>query len=702
MKAQEVLRRYAEGERDFQGANLRGANFKGKDLSGANFSKADIRSANFTNAVLRNVNFTGAQAGLQKRWVAARLALVFLISFLAGILQALASIFTVYLSDSTNFISLFEHTITTGIFLLLISTTYLSIAIRGFSSRAFGIILPAFAVTCVIAGVFSAAGAIAGTVIPGTVVGAVASATTLAVLGAVVGAVLVALAVAVAVIVSAVGGVAGIISLAFAALVAGLVAAAVGGITAGVVAVTGLLFSLFIRWRVLKEDEKFDTLKIASVALSTIGGTSFRGANLTSASFHQACLASTNFAWSKQQLTDISYVNWQNAKQLNSARLGASILRDRRVRTLLDGSQSGYKINLSNVNLRSANLTGLTLEKANLTRAVLSGARLHKTMLEGATLTEAQAIGADFTGAYLTGARLEGWNIDSTTVLEDIDCRYVFLLEKPNENGDQERRPHDLNKIFQPGDFEKFFKEMVDEFQILIRDADPIALRIAFEKLKKDYPAITQRNIQGFEWRGADILLKLKIPEGIQKADVERILDEGYQVGLREGRNIERLEGTLPLLERITLLEAGKNITVTAIAEAMNQDQSQNIDVKGNFTVTANNSVISLRDISGQVNNQIASLSDDPVQTQLKDLLTQLTTAIQAEPTLSEEQKTEALEEVKELAAAGQAPQDGPMKKAAKRAITVLKGMTIGLGETTKFVEACNGLLPAIGALFSL
>jgi len=131
-------------------------------------------------------------------------------------------------------------------------------------------------------------------------------------------------------------------------------------------------------------------------------------------------------------------------------------------------------------------------------------------------------------------------------------------------------------------------------------------------------------------------------------------------------------------------------------------DQSQNIDVKGDFTVTANQSVVSLRDISGQVNNQLAQLSDDPTQTQLKDFLTQLQTAIEAEPALTEEQKTEALEEVKELAAAGQAPQDGPMKKAAKRAITVLKGMTVGLGETTKFVEACNGLLPAISALFAL
>lgn len=111
---------------------------------------------------------------------------------------------------------------------------------------------------------------------------------------------------------------------------------------------------------------------------------------------------------------------------------------------------------------------------------------------------------------------------------------------------------------------------------------------------------------------------------------------------------------------------------------------------------------MSLRDISGKVTNQITQLSNEPTQAQLKELLAQLQTAIESEESFSEDEKTEALAEVQQLAIAGQAPKDGPMKKAAKRAITVLKGMTVGVGATTKFVEACNGLLPAIGILFGL
>ena len=47
MGAAEVLNRDANGERNFQDANLQGQNFRNQDLSGADFSRADIRGTNF-------------------------------------------------------------------------------------------------------------------------------------------------------------------------------------------------------------------------------------------------------------------------------------------------------------------------------------------------------------------------------------------------------------------------------------------------------------------------------------------------------------------------------------------------------------------------------------------------------------------------------------------------------------------------------
>ncbi len=661
MKAPEVLLRYAAGERNFQGANLRGANFKGQDLSGADFSNADIRSANFSNATLKSVNFTRAQAGLQKRWAAAQLILILMIAGIAGILQTFAGAFAAFFLESSNFSSSLQQVVSVAGYLLLIAVTYIAIWLQGFSIRAFGSIMTAFAFAVAGAVMFAFVFAVAG-----------AFAFAVAVAGA--GTVAFSFAVAFAVVVAVV--------------FAGTFAVAVAVAFTVAVAFAGLLFSLFVGWRALQEDKNFDIIRTIGLALSVVGGTSFHGANLTGTTFRYARLKSTNFASSQTRKTNLTHVCWQGAKQLNRARLGTTVLQDRCIRTLLDGSKSGYKQDLSNANLRGANLSGLTLESVILTRSILSNARLHKTILEGANLT---------------GAILEGWNIDSTTVLKNIDCRYVFLLEKPNKNGDQERRPHDPNKTFQPGDFEKFFKEMLDEVQILIRDGiHPTAFRAAFQSIMQQNPNITPDAITGYEKHGSDVMLTLQVPEGTNKADLEHAWEEGYQTGLKAGRDAEKLE-SIDFLKQTLLLSAGKNNTFVNENKLMTgNDQSQNIDVTGDFTVTANQSVVSLRAISGQVNNQITQLSDEPTQTQLKDLLTQLQTAIEAEPAFTEEQKTEALEEVKELAAAGQAPQDGPMRKAAKRAITVLKGMTVGLGETTKFVEACNGLLPAISALFAL
>ena len=61
---EELLRRLAEGEREFQGAALSGANLRGADLRGANLRGANLRGASLHGADLREAKLVRADLGM--------------------------------------------------------------------------------------------------------------------------------------------------------------------------------------------------------------------------------------------------------------------------------------------------------------------------------------------------------------------------------------------------------------------------------------------------------------------------------------------------------------------------------------------------------------------------------------------------------------------------------------------------------------
>ena len=131
------------------------------------------------------------------------------------------------------------------------------------------------------------------------------------------------------------------------------------------------------------------------------------------------------------------------------------------------------------------------------------------------------------------------------------------------------------------------------------------------------------------------------------------------------------------------------------------------------YIKTQNNSTTNLRDIrdsvvnlgtiSGNVTNSINQLkeSNTPNSEQLADLLSQLKSCIESENELNSEDKEEALEQVNALAESGQNLQDGAMKKAAKTAIRVLKGIKDELPPTVALIQGLNQLIPAVEKFFS-
>ncbi len=82
-------------------------------------------------------------------------------------------------------------------------------------------------------------------------------------------------------------------------------------------------------------------------------------------------------------------------------------------------------------------------------------------------------------------------------------------------------------------------------------------------------------------------------------------------------------------------------------------------------------------------------------------MLVQLQAAIN-DPNLAEDDKTQALEQIKVLAEAGQNPNNEAAQKQAKKAMGFLKVIAEGLPSAATLVVACKEILPAIAHFFGL
>jgi hypothetical protein len=130
------------------------------------------------------------------------------------------------------------------------------------------------------------------------------------------------------------------------------------------------------------------------------------------------------------------------------------------------------------------------------------------------------------------------------------------------------------------------------------------------------------------------------------------------------------------------------------------RDQSRKIEITGGTVHASGAGALGLGDISGTVANEINQLSDSakPDEPGIKELLTELQTAIEASD-LSDDDKEEALKQVKTLAEVAKNPQESTMQKAGKTAMKILKGTIAGLPSAATLMEACSKLLPAIANL---
>ncbi len=194
------------------------------------------------------------------------------------------------------------------------------------------------------------------------------------------------------------------------------------------------------------------------------------------------------------------------------------------------------RANLSRADLFEADLSGADLSEAKLIMANLSGTRLIganlcETNLSKVCLIRTQALETNFQRATLTGATIEDWNINSQTILDDVICDYVYL--KPNK---QERRPHDPNKNFAPGEFTKLFLHALETVDLIFKDGiDWQAFLTSFQALRvKKCGEGELPVIQAIENKddGA-FVIRVKVSPDANKAEIEKSFKVKYRRALK-------------------------------------------------------------------------------------------------------------------------------------------------------------------------
>ena len=533
--------------KDFSGQDLRGRSFKGQNLIGANFSNADIRSTNFKGAILQKANFTGVKAGLQRRWI---LFLVLLSCFLSGV---------------SGFILVFNGVLIANIFdashniynqalgwVSLVITIVVCIVIihQGIE------ISLAFAFT--FAGVFTFVFA-----------GVKGTAFSVAIAFALFFAFVVILVFAFFTLNSAFT-IAFTFFAAFAVALIMAIAFTKARILAATFAVGGFFAIAYVTWQAVKGDEKYALIRNAALAFIALGGTSFNNTDLTDADFSGATLKNTDF-----KKANLTRTRFHEAKQLDVARLDNTILAKRDILSLLVTGNGRGKSYIG-ANLKGANLQDADLKSVNLKDADIAEVTFHRANLEWANLTRTQAIGTDFTNAYMTGACVEAWNIESTTKLDNVDCRFVYLLENPKPGtDDKERRPS--SGEFSKGEFTKLFQEVLNTVDIIFRDGiDWKAFIQSFRQVQVENEG-TELSVNSIENKGDGVfVIKVNTPSDTDKEKIHSELVQGYQEQLEalesrynlelqaKDRDIDRYRQRYTDIQEITKLLAEKQVPLNS------------------------------------------------------------------------------------------------------------------------------------------
>jgi len=346
-------------------------------------------------------------------------------------------------------------------------------------------------------------------------------------------------------------------------------------------------------------------------------GTNLSGANLSMANLILANLSGAN----------LSIANLGGANLLEAKLSGANL----RGISLIGGA------NLNRVDLKGADLIEADLRGANLIEANLNGANLSR-----ANLSQIQAFHTDFTNAELTGACIEDRNFNSETKLDDVECDYIYL-----KYPDQERRPSDPNRNFEPGEFTKLFQKALNTFDLILHNginwrAFAFAFNETNTKVIDEYG--DRLFLRGYELLG-DGMVKLKIsyPEGTNRQKYQNLLEDNYEL-LKENKGLLKENVRRQVEDYENMLSLPKQVIVQIGAN--NSVDNRNINTGGgnyNESISGNyiqgnyiNMSQDLTQAAAQIQELLIQLQKTgvTVETAQAQMATELATQAKSDPTV--------------------------------------------------------------------
>lgn len=546
----------------WQGQQLQNHSFRGQNLAGVSFRAADIRGADFRQARLVGADFSQARCGLSRRsmviFAAGILGMTLISSLLIG---AAAGLPIFVLFDLFDEIALGWQIAVAIVFALMSALLYVLLIYKGIGSAATSIALFAALVVLAVAipndGVaLIGIGLILLAGFSGLLAGIVLQSILLTALGNI----------------AKWGWMIPLVLMAGAATLSavwetiakngespdGSVVTALKLAVIGAAVLTPYVVGVYLSRRALAGIPRFRLISSVAIMFLSHIGTSFRGADLTDASFIQADMAAADLREAILLRTD-----WQGALHLEQARVEGGYLSDPLLRRLVS-TKDGCGQNFDQMNLEGLNLQNAHLAGASFLGSTLSRATLRQADLSGAKLVHAQLYDTDMGESCLTGAFIEHWGISTNTIFDGVRCDYVYMHLPTTTNPDPMRKPDDNQEFFAEGDFTDFISPIIRTLEYYHQQyTDPRGMASAAKTLdliQRDAinPAVSALAVQQLAQRHPDAqmeIVSLKAKDGEKLQIRSLVSDEANRAKMSEEfHQIYRAMSVLPPtdLERLT------------------------------------------------------------------------------------------------------------------------------------------------------